>query len=57
MNTLLIIKCLSNISESTETGTFQLLCVAQQELIRVLNLQVKLDGLQQDALQHHHLLL
>lgn len=37
--------------------TFKLLCIAQQELVGVLHLQVKLYSLQQDTLQHHHLLL
>lgn len=40
-----------------ERDTFELLCIAQQELVRVFDLQVELDGLQQYALQHHHLLL
>ncbi len=38
-------------------STFELLGIAQQELVGMLHLQVKLDGLQQDAFQHHHLLL
>ena len=37
--------------------TFELLGVTQQELVGVLHLQVKLDGLQEDTLQHHDLLL
>lgn len=38
-------------------STFELLGIAQQELVGMFHLQVKLDGLQKDALQHHHLLL
>lgn len=37
--------------------TFELFGVLEQELVRVLHLQVKLDGLQQYSLQNHHLLL
>lgn len=39
------------------TCTFQLLGIAEKELVRVLHLQVKFDCLQQNPLQHHHLLL
>lgn len=37
--------------------TFELLGIAEQELVWVLHLQVEFNGLQQDPLQHHHLLL
>lgn len=36
---------------------FKLLDVAQQEHVGVLHLQVELDGLEQNPLQNHHLLL
>lgn len=44
-------------TEHRQRSTFELLGIAQQELVGMLHLQVKLNGLQQDALQHHHLLL
>ncbi len=37
--------------------TFELLDVTQQEHVRVLHLQVEFDSLEQNSLQHHHLLL
>lgn len=36
---------------------FELLDIAQQEHVGVLHLQVKLDRLEQNSLQHHHLFL
>lgn len=37
--------------------TFELFDVTQQEHVGVLHLQVKLNSLEQDSLQHHHFFL